>query len=410
MQLAEQDFQVSSHAAASRPLSARFYRPELDILRFVAFLMVYFGHTIPAIPKLAHLAKVFVNISGFGVPIFFALSAYLITELLTIEKRTTGEVRLGSFYARRCLRIWPLYFLVLFVGFFLSGFFSGQAISPSGLISYVFLTGNWYTAVHDYLPLGLGALWSISVEEQFYLVWPLLVRSLTRRSLGIVCLLGWLFSQATLMVLCSRHALIEPTVWANSFVHLQYFALGAGVSLWLQGRIPQIRGSLRALMIGGAFLWLTVVDLVFNENRMDDLTSLAHTFPEFLLAGLTIVLLLVGLLGWEPFKDFRRLTYLGKISYGLYVYHLPCLLVLRTVATSLRGHSSPLWEAVVGLPMTVGVAAISYRLFESPFLRLKERFAVVQSRPVQEKAQNARSSLLQIWLGTLVPDTGQQDQ
>lgn len=369
-------------STAAPPGRSRFYRPELDALRFIAFLLVYLTHTIPVVPGSSRWVKALSNTCGFGVPVFFALSAYLITELLTIEKSRSGKVDLRSFYVRRCLRIWPLYLLVLFVGFAVSRSHSAWAIPLSALMAYVLLVGNWYASLHDYLPLGIGPLWSIPVEEQFYLLWPVLVRRLARRNLGLICCAGWVCSQAILVALCKRHALIEPTIWTNSFVHLQYFALGAGLSLYLNGRIPEIRRGLRFLMIGGGFLLLFILDVALNQNRADDASSLAHSYPEFLFAGVAITLLLAGFLGYRGFRDWKVLRYPGKISYGLYVYHLPCLLLLKKAAPHLLGHDSPLFVFVVGLPMTMAIAAVSYRYFESPFLRIKERFAVVQSRAV----------------------------
>jgi peptidoglycan/LPS O-acetylase OafA/YrhL len=112
---------MSVATTVEKPLKAasqgiRFYRPELDVLRFVAFLMVYLTHTIPVDSSLPSWLKALSNATGLGVPLFFALSAYLITELLMMEKSTSGSIALQSFYMRRCLRIWPLYLSTILVG------------------------------------------------------------------------------------------------------------------------------------------------------------------------------------------------------------------------------------------------------------------------------------------------------
>lgn len=362
-------------------LSGRFYRPELDVLRFVAFLMVYLTHTIQVVPGSPHWVIALSNATGFGVPIFFALSAYLITELLMIEKRRSGTVDLPAFYVRRCLRIWPLYFLLLFLGFALSRA-SSEEIPVSALLAYLFFVGNWYTSFHDFLPHAIGPLWSIPVEEQFYLFWPIFVRSLSRRGLGVLCCAGWTLSQATLIALCHWHNIAEPKIWTNSIVHLQYFALGAGVSLYLDGAIPRIHGSLRSVMIGAALVILFMSDFALNQNTPDPPASFAQGYLELLFAGLATALLLFGFLGYGGLQKRTTLRYLGKISFGLYLFHIPCFTFLRKLAPHLLGHGSPLFSAVVGLPLTIGVAAVSYRYFESPFLRMKERFTVVQSRGI----------------------------
>ncbi|MGB6192273.1 MAG: acyltransferase [Terracidiphilus sp.] len=383
MQTREQASALSSENAAGAAASPRFYRPELDVLRFGVFVMVYLGHTLYPGPETPSWLAAWFNANTIGVPIFFALSAFLFTELLTIEKRTTGKVHLRPFYLRRILRIWPLYFLVLFAGFFFSRLRgTGASFPVSALLAYLFLVGDWYTSIHDYLPAGLIALWTIPVEEQFYTVWPLCVRGMTRRTLGILCLVAWFFSQAVVVLLCLWHVSADPGVWTNTFAHLQYFALGVGLSLTLDGRVPSLRGSLRLLMIAGALGWLVVVERVFNPRSHYGLASIGETFPELLLAGFSVLIILTAFLGWNACRRFKRMQYLGKISYGLYVYHIPCLLLLGKVSVRLMGRNNPLWVDVIAFPMTVGLAVLSYRYFERPFLRIKERFAFVKSRPV----------------------------
>jgi peptidoglycan/LPS O-acetylase OafA/YrhL len=373
---------MTASNSATPPSKARFYRPELDVLRFVAFLTVYLAHTIPVDPGSPRWVYALSNATGFGVQVFFALSAYLITELLTREKRTTGQLNAKAFYARRILRIWPLYFFALGAGFLFSQLHPTRAISVHALFAFLFLVGNWYTIRHGYLAFALGPLWTISVEEQFYLVWPMLVRYLTRRTFAVVCCAGWAGSQILLLRLCARHAMFDPIIWVNSLFELQVFALGAGVSLFLNGSAPKIRGSLRGLMIASAFFLLFASDFVFNSDTPGGLVSVAHIYPEILLVDMAVTLMLVGFLNWAVFNGWRSIRYLGKISYGLYVYHLPCVAVVTKIVFHFLKHGSPLAVFALGLPFTVGIAAISYRYFESPFLRMKERLEIVKSRAV----------------------------
>lgn len=383
MQTSEQVSALSGEKAAGAAVSPRFYRPELDVLRFWVFVMVYLGHTLYPAPDTPVWLAAWFNANNIAVPIFFALSAFLFTELLTMEKRTTGKVHLVPFYLRRILRIWPLYFLLLFAGFFFSRVRGiGASFPVSALLAYFFLVGDWYTSIHDYLPVGLVALWTIPVEEQFYTVWPLCVRGLSRRTLGVLCLIAWFVSQAAVVLLCLWHVSADPGVWTNTLVHLQYFALGVGLSLAFDGRVPSLRGSLRLLMIGGALGWLVVVERFFNPRSHYGLAAMGETFPELLLAGFGVLIFLTAFLGWNVCRRFKRMQYLGKISYGLYVFHMPCLLLVGKVSVRLLGYDSPLWVGVVAFFMTIGLAVLSYSYFERPFLRLKERFAFVKSRPV----------------------------
>jgi peptidoglycan/LPS O-acetylase OafA/YrhL len=360
----------------------RFYRPELDVLRFVAFLMVFICHSIAFDPELPHWLKALDDAAAFGVPVFFCLSAYLITELLTVEKSRTGTVNTKAFYVRRILRIWPLYFLMLGVGFTISRLHPGWAIPLRGLVAYLLLVGNWYSAQYGTLTSGIGHLWTIPVEEQFYLIWPMLVLFLTRRRLGIACVMAWVLSQFALIDLCHEHAVIGPRIWVNSLVHLQFFALGAGLSLFLKGSSPQIRSGTRLMMIFSAFLLFFVADFVFDPDQSAGVSSIRYTYPEFLLVGLATAVLLTGFLGFTALGGLPVLRYLGKISYGLYMYHYLCLLIIGTIVARVLPTWAPLAIALISFPLTIAIAALSYRHLETPFLQLKERFEIVRSRAV----------------------------
>jgi peptidoglycan/LPS O-acetylase OafA/YrhL len=149
-----------------------FYRPGLDVLRALAFLMVFIAHGLAW-----HLNKptqigAMARAGEFGVCIFFFLSSYLITELLLREKRDTGTILIPAFYVRRILRIWPLYFAMIAASCLYGLFAPAHAVSIAWTISLLLLFTNWYTAGHGYPPGFLFPLWSISLEEQFYLLWP----------------------------------------------------------------------------------------------------------------------------------------------------------------------------------------------------------------------------------------------
>jgi peptidoglycan/LPS O-acetylase OafA/YrhL len=180
---------LSIKAVIDTPLSGphspqRFYRPELDGLRFYAFLGVFICHTLPTSEEyyrglhlqLPWLWGAAVRAGTSGVDLFFALSAFLITSLLLKERLETGGVSLRLFYIRRILRIWPLYFLVIALGI--------QSLPWHLVVGYVLFVSNWM-----YVSLGAvrsicAPLWTVSIEEQFYIVWPVLVKMLKRR--GIV--------------------------------------------------------------------------------------------------------------------------------------------------------------------------------------------------------------------------------
>src|ERR1700761_517725 len=124
----------------------RFYRPELDGLRFVAFLLVFCDHSALKVTDWSGIGDWFpAVVSGgrFGVDLFFILSAYLITELLRREKLATGSVDIRGFYLRRILRIWPLYFAFVGFWFLAQGFTSSKSFPTPALLAFLSLTGNW---------------------------------------------------------------------------------------------------------------------------------------------------------------------------------------------------------------------------------------------------------------------------
>ena len=148
---------------------ATFYRPELDALRFFAFaaVLVHHGPDAPGFLGIARMA------GGFGLSMFFLLSAYLITELLLREREQSGRIAWNLFFARRALRIWPLYYAALGVAILIGRLHPVFWINGIGAASMSVFISNWILVSSS---LGLvGALWSISVEEQFYLIWPPIV-------------------------------------------------------------------------------------------------------------------------------------------------------------------------------------------------------------------------------------------
>jgi peptidoglycan/LPS O-acetylase OafA/YrhL len=169
-----------------RPKPAAFYRPELDALRFFAFFGVFICHTLPAeqgyysahhFPHWAgELLQATSKAGAYGVDLFFLLSSYLITELLLREKDATGRLDVLAFYKRRILRIWPLYFTFIGMAWALTLVDKTQQLSVSYIAAFLLLAGNWISVFQGNPHSVVAPLWSVSIEEQFYLLWPLLVR------------------------------------------------------------------------------------------------------------------------------------------------------------------------------------------------------------------------------------------
>lgn len=358
----------------------RFYRPELDVLRFCAFLAVFVHHGI------YNLSPLLSRCGGFGLSFFFFLSAFLITELLQREVEITGTVGIHAFYVRRILRIWPLYFAALLCAVVVGHLLPSHHISYLFVLSYLFMLGNVYIGRYGFPATFIGYLWSISIEEQFYMVWPLLNRRLTRGMLA--------FSVATLLPVGALAVLVlaylgetpAQGIWTNSLVEVQIFALGALMALVLRSRIPKVPVQLRvALLVGGSSLWLATAAL----SGIDDRVPRDGIGPMFGYWGVGVgcICFLLSVLGLNKRVIPSSLVYLGKISYGLYVYHQISLEIASNVLNRIPCMDSTnhhvmfgIGHLTLGMSLTVALAALSYRFFERPFLRWKDKFTIVRSR------------------------------
>jgi peptidoglycan/LPS O-acetylase OafA/YrhL len=360
-----------------------FYHPELDVLRFVAFLAVFMHHSLPrdarlyANKGLSPLATEFLltakEAGAFGLDLFFALSAYLITELLLREHAKRGSFSVSAFYVRRALRIWPLYFAFLALTVFvIPTIIPAERFGPIYIFSFALFVGNWVCATHG-LPFSVASpLWSISVEEQFYIGWPLLLKFFGINRLKQLAF-AMLFLAVAVRVFLAVYGVEHPGVWCNTIARLDPIALGAILAFVLNGRAPQIKNGLRVV------LWVVALAtwwLVARFLHQDGPTSVAT----YALSGFASVVLLLAVMRTEApllkVRPFSWLVYLGRISYGLYVFHLFALALVMNMAF-IPGLGIPLnfeLRILLALLLCVAWASASYRLLELPFLRLKERF------------------------------------
>jgi peptidoglycan/LPS O-acetylase OafA/YrhL len=361
--------------------SKRFYCPELDILRFCAFLMVFLCHTItPSLESgpYGHFFIIVKAVGALGVPVFFFLSAYLITQLLLLEKGKTGHINIRKFYVRRILRIWPLYFLFLLIAYTIGRILRSYYLPAASLPYYLLLGGNWWKGASGYA----GPLWTISVEEQFYLIWPTIANTLSTSALVLVSAAIWLFSQIVLSLFSYWRLPIGKYVLPNSFVQFQFFALGALTALILRHGKLNLSATIRGALISAGVVSLFLAEYLFYATvREHDASAL--TVPGFWLVGLGVLLLFLSISGANIPAPASPLVYLGKISYGLYIFHLLVRNFVISCAAHLHYHHSIyLLDWLAALPLTILVAHCSYQFFESRFLLLKERFTVVESRGV----------------------------
>ena len=253
---------------------ARFYLPELDVLRFFAFLAVFALHVSydttadcyvrTGVYLLAHhhiIGSVYMAGTS-GVDLFFTISAFLITELLLRERAQTGRIDVESFYIRRILRIWPLYFFFLGCVFGASRLVPGIEFRAVDFIPLLLLVGN-FAACSGALPIGIGHLWSISVEEQFYLLWPLVVRRTSRPAMvrAALVLLG---ISATARLAFAARGIGGRAVAFNTFTRLDSMAVGILLACAPRQRLANLPLPPRVgLVLFGLACWMVAAYFLF---------------------------------------------------------------------------------------------------------------------------------------------------
>ena len=364
--------------AIPHPASRKHY-PALDGLRGVAILLVLFLHNFG-----------FMNYFFFGwlgVDLFFVLSGFLITEILLQTVGRPGYLK--NFYSRRVLRIFPLFYLALVICLLILPRIGALHLEAG------YYTGNqfWFwTYLQNWLfifkePYGDKLLlhtWSLAVEEQFYLVWPLLILLFrTPRRLLVVMLF--------LLVLVG---LARYAVWAYKIEDLAYS------SLYTFTRIDGLCiGSMVAILqrLDPGFLkkyntWIVLLMAAINFGFYFLNNRSGFTLPYLAFAGYTTFAVLFGLLVYEAVQgdsrlvqvllDNRPLKFFGRISYGLYVWHWPVYLLLfdrtRDTIFTAGGSSWRMAELGSGIfvsAVAVGISVLSFRYFEKPFLQLKAKYS-----------------------------------
>ncbi len=363
-------------------LSKRFYLPELDGLRFFAFLLVFIHHH-PLISKVPIVSNLH-SYGWIGVDLFFCLSAFLFAKLLIAEHQKTNTINLKRFYIRRFFRIWPVYFL--FTAVAISIFISSTDVTTNlslrilGLFTF---TDNIFTAINHYNPIPFVAhLWTIAYEEQFYLLIPFLILLLVKVStrMRFICF----FISMLLLTLIRTYFILDeiphPAIWVLPITHFESIAFGivlgfGGFTFLKKLGKPEILGLI------GILLFCVIC---YIPNITETTYWLNVTYP---LVGLSTTFVLFAVLESKILQDFfskKTLVFLGKRSYGLYLYHF----VGNWVGWQLVGYfkientSALIISFTISFFVTIIISVISYRFVETPFLKLKKNFEVIASRPV----------------------------
>ena len=335
-----------------------------------------------------------------GVDLFLCLSSYLITKLLWLEWQKGNKVSVPRFYLRRALRIWPLYFLMCFLGFYLLprlgwddpawGSDDYRSMLHTYLVPHLGFFANLVTALRGYIvSFSLGPLWTISLEEQFYFLWPLfLVLARFNRTRILWGGLGLLVLTEGARAYFRLSGFPHPAIWVSLPTRLDPFVLGTLLALF-EKELRQWAGK--------APPWLPLaagLSCLAGAVAMPDMEqqgpSVLFQF-NLLDLGWILVLFSAGQGGWvRSWVTHRPFPVLGKISYGLYVFHFLALHLAGMVAFWFQGLAHlylyswvVAWSVtVLGFLLTLALASFSYYFYERRFLEMKKKFTAITSRPV----------------------------
>jgi peptidoglycan/LPS O-acetylase OafA/YrhL len=369
-----------------KSLEKKRYFPNLNGIRCIAALLVVFHHLEQAKHALG-IANVYewpiIQHAGrLGVGLFFVLSGFLITYLLLEERGRFGNVDAKKFYLRRVFRIWPIYFLIIGLSFFVfphlellsyPGVEEKLTVDLAERLGLLLLVlPNFAFVLYD-LPYWCAQTWSIGVEEQFYYLWPWLIKYPKRR-IPII----FFFLAITAGILFLGLKMVNPseevkdamiTTFLGQF-RIQTMALG-GFCAWLVYKEKEhiLRIVFRKDLQIAVYTMLAV--LFFSGVHFNGFLEVYAVFFAFFVLNVscnkkTIISL------QNPFMD-----YMGRISYGLYIYHVFVIVVIINVLTKY----SPKWEGpvyqtvlyILSLLGSIAVASLSYSYFEKPLLAFKDK-------------------------------------
>lgn len=351
--------------AHSGPQYATGVIPSLDGIRAIAVTLVFFAHS--------GLEKLFPG--SLGVTIFFVLSGYLITTLMRIEHAHSGAISYRSFYLRRLLRLMPPLMIVIAVAGLLSALsiIDGR-FTPAGMISALFYFGNYYVIAHDYhgMPAGIGVVWSLAIEEHYYLFYPPLAALLLR--VGRVGLSVTVLSILCAAVLAWRywlvfHAGTEAYITMATDTRVDAILIGCLMALLCNPWLDRV-AERKALNDWGivAVCVAVLLGTLLYRNEVFRLT-LRYTLQSLAIAPL--IYLAVARSDRLPFRwlNARPIVYIGTISYTIYLSHHVILLVIAKHWPQL----SWIWLTLAGAILTLAVAEPMRRWVDRPCARLRQR-------------------------------------
>ena len=365
----------------------KLYFPNLNGLRFIAAFFVIINHT-EQLKAFYHLGDGVIsnfakNIGKLGVMLFFVLSGFLITYLLITEERLFGLIHTKKFYIRRFLRILPLYTLLIILVFFILPSFCFWEIPSlknpidtsftTIFLLHIFLIPNVATAVYGFIPY-IAQAWSIGTEEQSYLMWPILLKRFKKHRLLLMS--GIVVFHFSVRILFSNK--LSLPIPYRDIIN----------KFWMHFNIDSIAiGSIFAILILNKN---NIVKYILNTNFFYIIVFITMTFliigvkvPHFhyqfysFLFGVIIVNLAVNS-NLKNVLEWKAINYLGKISYGIYMYHFLVLIPVLMFVSSFKLDNNIIIYFLI-FSITIVISSLSYHYFETFFLKIKAKFAFIKS-------------------------------
>ena len=362
------------------------YFENLDALRFLAALSVFIFHFFQEIKsfmpvdgtKAYKLITIFTTKGTLGVNFFFVLSGFLITYLILNEYTVKGSFSLKNFLIRRTLRIWPLYYFIVLLGFVLFPLILPDYYTAHSPLHYVFFLANFdelYSGMYDNVNF-LTAPWSVAVEEQFYLCWGtllFLIKPLKGKNtlaiIGVLTLISlgfgiWHFNAPRILYYHTFSVMINILIGAT----LAYFYFKRNPRLINLKNIS--KNTIRLIYIIGFF-----VIIAKNKIFIGPFAAIEHLILSFFFAF--VIFDQIHLKNsFFKFGKIKWFNHLGQISYGLYLYHLVVFYLISNLILPLINDNitSLISFFTLGVTLTYLISRWSYKYFEQPFLRLKDKF------------------------------------
>lgn len=353
------------------------YLNGLNGLRAIASISVVISHTLsPTFGDFGIQSNFHLPLGEFGVTLFFVISGFLITFLLLNEQGISNKINIKKFYFRRILRIWPIYYLFILLIYFLSIYIFKAELkefASTNLIWYVLFAANIPFVLSSGIPI-ITHFWSIGVEEQFYLIWPLVVKYFSKNLVNRIVFLTILFIVIKLLI----WAYIGKDSFMYRFIsvtRIHCMMLGAiGSVLFYKKNVLFVDFVCNVWVQCIAWLLFIIIGVGFHVSAV-----IAHEL--FAIISLVIVIGQV-----EPGRKILCLentffNFLGKISYGIYVYHPLVVFILskyvRYLDINRQLEVVLIFSAVIGV--TILISHFSYEYYEKCFIRLKTRLAIVKS-------------------------------